>query len=69
MPAGGINEEGMGGMGERGAQAGGGIAVSGRGRGETRGGEETMGGGREEMVSGGCHRGGVGTEGAGVVTR
>ena len=47
---------------------GGGIIVSGGGRGETRGGEKAMGGGREETVSGGHPRGGAGTEGAGVVT-
>ena len=68
MPAGGRNEEGMGGMRERGARAGGGVIVSGGGRGEMRGREKAMGGGREETVSGGCHRGGAGTEGAGVVT-
>ena len=60
MPAGGRDEEGMGGMGERGAQEGGGTVASGGGRGEMRGGEETMGGGREEMASGGCLRGRAG---------
>ena len=68
MPAGGGDEEGTRGMGERGARAGGGAVASGGGRGETRGGEETTGGGREEMASGGHPRGRVGTEGAGVAT-
>ena len=69
MPAGGRNEEGTGGTGERGVRVGGGVAVSGGGRGEMRGREETTGGGREEMASRGCPRGGAGTEGAGVATR
>ena len=68
MPAGGRDEEGMGGMRERGAQAGGGIIASGGGRGEMRGREKAMGGRREETVSGGHPRGGAGTEGAGVAT-
>ena len=67
MPAGGRNEEGTGGMRERGAQVGGGVIASGGGRGETRGGEKATGG-REETASGGHPRGGAGTEGAGVVT-
>ena len=35
--------------------------MSSRGRGETRGGEETTGGGREKTASGGHLRGGAGT--------
>ena len=69
MPAGGGDEEGTRGMGERRARAGGGAVVSSGGRGETRGGEETTGGGREEMAGRGCPRGGMGTEGAGVAAR
>ena len=41
MPAGGRDEEGMGGTGERGAQEGGGTVVSSGGRGETRGSDKT----------------------------
>ena len=33
-----------------------------------RGGEKATGGGRKEMAGGGCPRGGVGAEGAGVAT-
>ena len=40
--------------------------MSGRGRGEMRGGEKTMGGGGEEMVSGGHPSGGEGIQGAGM---
>ena len=43
--------------------------MSGRGRGETGGGEEAAGGGRKETVGGGCPRGRAGVEGAGVVAR
>ena len=46
-------------------RVGGGVVASSRGRGETRGREETMGGGREETVGGGHPRGRAGTEGAG----
>ena len=47
---------------------GGGAVASGRGRGEMRGGEETMGGGREETAGRGHPRGGAGVKGAGVAT-
>ena len=47
----------------------GGAAVSGRGRGETGGGEKAVGGGRKETAGRGRPRGRAGVEGAGVVAR
>ena len=47
---------------------GGGITVSSRGRGETRGREKAMGGGRKETAGRGRPRGRAGAEGAGVAT-
>ena len=53
MPAGGRDEEGTGGTRERGVRVGGGITMSGVGRGEMGGREKTAGGRRKEMVGGG----------------
>ena len=69
MPAGGRNEEGMGGTRERGVRVGGGITASGGGRGEMRGREKATGGGRKETAGGGHPRGGAGAERAGVAIR
>ena len=68
MPAGGRDEEGMGGMREGGPRVGGGTAASSRGRGEMRGREETTGGGREETAGRGHPQGRAGVKGAGVAT-
>ena len=62
MPAGGRDEEGMGGMREGGPQVGGGVTTSGRGRGETGGREKAAGGGRKETA------GRAGVKGVGVAT-
>ena len=47
---------------------GGGVTLSGGGRGEMGGREKAAGGGRKETVGRGHPRGGVGVKGAGVAT-
>ena len=67
-PAGGRDEEGTGGMRERGVRVGGGITTSSGGRGETGGGEKAAGGGRKETAGRGHPQGRAGVKGEGVVT-